>query len=488
MAFDRQERALREFKQIMEDLVNLLRTSARVELVYMCWVNHARQQFVWETNSTNLPNVMFKDRIAFEQHFLNDYKNIDQIKQLRVGDDVPKAKLMHYFKYVSAQSIVLVPFINRGETVALTVLESETPIDLQKINMQIHSYNNAIVNVLDTYLEVVDLNEQQHEWEDYEKSIKVLDYRLNRVELLVRLLDEMQKCIPTGGVSLVCPGMDSWNHVLSSKLSKNAPLLGLKMEEKSIANEAADRGEPVFDMHFNNNPKRISNRERLTEGASYAIPLLVNDRRQGILVAYDNDPLNFKESTKHKLANLVRIAALSIQSVVKKGVEHEDLMTSQFGAFMPEIWEAAIDNELSKLKTGRHPYSTWFGLVTPEDISGLRTRFRLEDLQRIQRDFVSFLNPSKYGIAGFIGYHSDYIYSFVIQSGTDEGVVEWMEKIKTKLAHGLRLSNGHNLTVAFKAGFTKLSEKDSNSYQVLNKAKQALNEVVKNDKSTLVEI
>ena len=84
MSFDRQKKALREFKQIMADLVYLLRTSSRVQLTYMCWVNHSRQQFVWECSSTNLPNVMFKDRVSFENHFLNDYKEISDIVQLKI--------------------------------------------------------------------------------------------------------------------------------------------------------------------------------------------------------------------------------------------------------------------------------------------------------------------------------------------------------------------------------------------------------------------
>ena len=79
MSFDRQEKALREFKKIMADLVHLVRTSSRVELAYICWVNHARQQFVWESNSTNLKNVMFKDRVPFNQHFLDEYKEIKEI-------------------------------------------------------------------------------------------------------------------------------------------------------------------------------------------------------------------------------------------------------------------------------------------------------------------------------------------------------------------------------------------------------------------------
>lgn len=227
MSFDRQEKALREFKQIMADLVHLLRTSSRVQLAYMCWVNHARQQFVWESNSTNLPNVMFKDRVAFDHHFLNDYKEITEIVQLKIGDDIAKGKLGHYFNFVNAKHMLIMPFINKGETVALTVLESENEIQLRELTDQLHAYNNAMVNVLDTYLEVVDLHEQQKEWEDYEQSLNALDYRLHRVDLLSKMLEEMQLFLPNGGVFLVTPAMDGWSNVLTSKFSKMPLILGL---------------------------------------------------------------------------------------------------------------------------------------------------------------------------------------------------------------------------------------------------------------------
>lgn len=486
MSLDRQEKALREFKQIMEDLVHLLRTSTRVELAYMCWVNHGRQQFVWETNSTNLPNVMFQDRVAFEHHFLDAYKGITEITQLTIGEDIAKGKLAHYFDFVNAKSMLLIPFRNKGETVAITVLESENEINLRDIKDQIHSYNNAMVNVLDTYLEVVDLHEQQSEWEEYEQSLNALDYRLHRVDLIARTLEEMQLLLPNGGACLITPGMESWSLVMTSKFAKNAPMIGLQMEEKSVAYDAVEKGEPVFSMHFNNNPKLISSREKRTEGASYAIPILIHDRRQGVIVAYDSDPLTFKDSTKHKLANLVRVASLSIQSVVRKSGMAEELLTQNFGAYMTEVWETSLQNELRKLKSQNNKH-TWFGLVSPDDLSSLRTRFRLEELQYIQKDFVTFLNPAKHGVPGYIGYNSDYVYGFIIQSSSEEAVNEWMESVKQKLMGGLPLSNGGSLDVSFKAGFTKLTPEDENSYQVLTKAKKALSEVVKNEKIELYE-
>lgn len=477
MALDRQDKALREFKQIMEDLVHLLRTSTRVQLTYMCWVNHSRQQFVWETNSTVLPNVMFQDRVNFEHHFLNDYKEIEDITVLKVGEDIAKGKLMHYFDFVQAKTMVLVPFRNKGETVAITVLESDLDIEVERIKDQILSYNNALVNVLDTYLEVVDLHEQQKEWEVYEKSLSKFNPRQHKVEILKTMLNEMQSCIPKGNVSLLCHGMDTWNVVLNSEKSAKPGKIGLKVEDKSVAYDALEKGEPVFSMHFNNNPKRISSGEGITEGASYAIPIVIHDRRQAVVVVSDDDPLSFKDSTKHKLSNLVRVASLTIQATLNKASMTTDLLTHSFDAYMPELWEATVDTELKRSNSASRT-KTWFGLISPDDISALRTKFRLEELQKIQEDFVRFLNPSVYGFPGFIGFNSDYVYSFIIQSDKEDAVEAWIEKFKTRLAHGLRLSNGHTINIRFKIGLTQLSEDCSNSYQVLTKAKKAHAEAV----------
>ena len=343
-----------------------------------------------------------------------------------------------------------------------------------------------MVNVLNTYLEIVNLHDRQNEWDEYELSLNKLDYRMHRVEMLSKLLEEIQSYLPSGKVSLVCPGMDSWNVVLNSKNSVQPPMIGLKLEERSAAYDAIEKGEPVFNIHFNNNPKLISSKEMPIDGASLCIPVMVHDRRQAVIVSSDKDALNYKESTKHKLINLVRIASLSIQSVTKKSGMADELFTQNFGAFMTELWESTIDHELNRLDE-ESPVMTWFGLISPEDPSTLRTRFRLDDLQKLQTDFVSFLNPTKHGVNGYIGYNSDYVYSFIIQSKKVSAVNDWMDSINTKLAHGFKTSSGSTIDVAFKAGYTKLTTDQTNSYQVLTRAKKALSEVVKNEEMELFE-
>lgn len=483
MSLDRQDKALREFKQIMADLVLLLRTSSKAELAYMCWVNQERQQFVWETNSTELPNVMFQDRIHFEQHFLDNYKDITEVTKLKVGEDIAKGKLAHYLNYVNATCIVLIPFINKGETVAITVLESDNDIELRSVNKQVYAYNNAMVNVLDTYLEIVDLHEDQNEWKEYENTLHTLDHRLHRVTLLYKMMDEIQHLVPTARVSFIAPGMDCWSQVLSTDNSPGKPSLGLLLEQGSAAYEAVEKGEPVFSMHFNNSPKIVSTQEGLVEGASLCIPLLIHDRRQGVFVVHDTDALTFKESTKHKLINMVRVTALSIQSVVKKAGMAEELLVEDFGAFMPDLWEESVNRMIGQ----EHPgVENWFGLVTPDDISSLRTRFRLDDLQRLQTEFVRFLNPANHKLPGFVGYNSDYVYAIILQSNEEDAVERWMESVRTSSASSNSGSEGQSLTVNFQAGFVPVNNTSGNAYEVLNNAKKALNEVVKNDDTDLV--
>ena len=63
-----------------------------------------------------------------------------------------------------------------------------------------------------------------------------------------------------------------------------------------------------------------------------------------------------------------------------------------------------------------------------------------------------------------------------------------MDSIRTKLAHGLKLSAGGTLNISFKAGVTKISTEDENAYQVLTKAKKALSEVLKNEEIEFFEV
>jgi hypothetical protein len=486
MGQKRQEKALREFKQVLNDLIFLLRSASEMETVYMYWINRSREQFVMETKSTMLDNVMFEDRIGFEHHFLDEYKDINEPTAIEIGEDIPASVLDHYYSDVPVQYVTLLPFVNNGETVAITVLESKDHIFSESKSDVIYSYVNALRNVLNTYLEISDLYEQQDEWIDYEALVSELEVRCHRAELVKKLLNLIQSFLNDGGVSFITQGMGGWCNVMNADEAKYAPPVGMTMEERSMAYEAVDQGEAEFAIHFNNNPKRLSPRELNSEGATLAIPLLMKDRRQGVVLVYDKNPLIFKESTKHKLINLVRIAGLQMLSNNPNLDIDDAIFTNQYQAFVPDLWEQMVNSELARLLSSEDKQHSWFGLVTLSNLPELRTKLRMEQLDQMQRDLVRAFNPSQFGHSGILGYQADYVYSFFIQSKDPDAVQNWTQSLKKKFSDSFQLNNGLEIETGIKVGFVKLDEEDMDSYQVLSNAKSALSQAMKSNKNEAI--
>ncbi len=479
MGQKRQEKALREFKQVLEDLVFLLRSASSMETVYMYWVNRSREQFVMETKSTSLSNVMFQDRVSFDKHFLKQYKDISEPITLEIGNGLSNEMLTHYYNEVPVRYVTILPFINNGQTVAITVLESSDHILSDDKSEVVYSYIGALRNVLNTYLEISDLYERQEEWIDYEERLDVLDTRSHRAELIARLLNTMQEFLHSGGVSYVAKGMDSWCNILNSEKARFAPPVGMPMENRTLAEEALEKGKPEFAIHFNNNPKRLSPRELHTEGATLAIPVLMNDRRQGLVLAYDDNPLIFKESTKHKLINLVRTCSLKIMANDSNLDVDENMLTNEYEAVIPDIWERMVDTELSRNRNELTKYHSWLGLITLSDLPGIRTKLRLEELHQMQKDLVRAFNPSRFGIPGIIGFHSDYVYTFFIQSKDRKAVEQWTKTLKQEFREPFELTNGKQIESGIKVGYTILDPGISDSYQAISHAKSALSQAMK---------
>ncbi len=479
MGEKRQEKSLREFKGVLNDLVFLLRSSSGVETCYLYWVNRTREQFVLETKATELSNVMFQDRISFYDHFLNEYKDITEPLGLTVGEQIEKDELLHYYDDIPVQHITLLPFINNGETVAITVLESEENTIDEEGSEVIYSYSDALRNVLNTYLEISDLYEDQEEWVDYEKSLEQLNIRSHRADLIYQMINEMQNYLQSGGVSFIAQGMQSWNNIFNSAGAQLAPPLGMPLKERTLGYEALQKGKPEFAIHFNDNPKRISPREQHTKGATLGIPLKFHDRRQGLVLVYDQNPLLFKESTKHKFINLVRMVELKIMANNPQLELSEPFLNNEYDAFLPDIWKRVVDTELETLAEQGSAYNTWFGLVTLSNLASLRTKLRMEDLDHMQKDLVNLFNPTRYGISGFIGSHSDYVYSFLIQSREDDTVQQWTKSLSERLYNPIELANGVQIKTSIKIGFTKLKAEQKDNYEVLSQAKTALSEAMK---------
>ncbi len=472
----REEKSLVEFKQIIDDVVHLLREAAQSQTAYLFWVNRARKQFVLETNSTTLPNVMFRDRVDFDQHYLKPYIDLESITQLKTGVDVDEDDLNHYYDFVPVRHLLLIPFRNNGETVAITVLETETKVSLQDYERSISAYRNAMANVLNTYLELTDLYNSEKVWTRYEESLSAISPKEHKAEILNSMAEEMQKILPDGGVTVVLRGMGVWTTVLNAKSSAKSLLPGLMMEEKSMAYDALQKGEPQFSIHFNQNPKRVSADEKHTDGATMAIPMLINGRRHGVVLAYDKNPLTFKESTKHQLINLVRVAVLSIQANLGKLPVDKDLFTGEHGNFIPDIWETTLAKEIERTENTEH--GLWFGMITIDDLQSLRSKQRLEELNRIQRTLVTLLNPSLFGFKGYIGFNSDYVFTCLLFCKNKEEHNRWIDAVNSRFEEPVELSDGKRIRLGIKQGYTRVNPAEHDIHTIIRKAKEALKGVL----------
>jgi hypothetical protein len=484
MSGRREEKALLEFKQVVKNIVQLLRKSMEADTTYIYWVNRIRKQFVLETSATILSNVMFRDRIEFDDFFLNEYRNLTEVTQLKVGEGVNQEELSHYHDVVPARFVTLIPFINNGETVALTVVESEHQPNLSDFGDVLSSFQSALRNVLNTYLEVTDLYEHQKQWSDYDVSLDQISPRMHRTEILDVMIAEMQKLLPEGGVSIAARGMGTWVTVMQSSGALNCPETGALIEEKSMAYDALEKGEPQFSIHFNQNPKRISSAEEHVEGATLAIPLLINDRRHAVVLACAPNPLVFKESTKHKLVNLVRLAALAIQVNLGKTEPEQNLLTSAHGSFIPEVWEKSLGRKIRSASGSER--TTWFGFVTVENLAELRASLRLEELMQLQRTLVSMMNPARHGFLGYIGFNTDYIYAFLLSGEQVKVYQDWFDTIDRLLDQPVELTNGKRVNVQVKIGSVTVHDQYKDVHEVVTAAKKALSEVVKSEVKSVI--
>lgn len=479
MGKKRQEKALREFKQVLDDLMFLLRNASGMQTVYMYWVNRSRKQFVMETQSTSCKEVMFQDRVDFGQHFLESYRDLTEPLTIQVGKEIEAGALSHYYNDVPVRYITILPFLNNNETVAITVLESENPVMANEKSEVIYSYINALRNVLNTYLEISDLYERQDEWAEYEEQLNVLNTRSHRAEIISRMLNAMQNLLHEGGVSFIGQNMDQWTNLLNADHAQFAPPVGMPMEERTLAYEALQKGNPEFSIHFNNNPKRLSPREIHTEGATLAIPLVMHERRQGLVLVYDKNPLIFKESTKHKLINFVRMASFKIMANDPKLDISKSLVTNEYHALLPDVWERIIQAELQRKNNDRTNNHSWFGLITLADLPGIRTKLRLEELNQMQHDLVVAFNPNRFGVSGSIGFHADYVYSFFLQSSNPNAIKEWTSSLRDEFRSPFKLSNGKEIQSGIKIGYVTIKNDLEDAYQVVNKAKAALSQAMK---------
>jgi len=483
----KEQQIIREFKDLLTDLAEMLRRATHTTTVYMYWVNKHRQQFVNEVASTKAVNAVFQDRIDFEDHFLHSFCDITEPIQIEVGRHIAKSDLNHYYGKTDVQYVTLIPFINKSETIAITALESEKQELDPDEEAALFFYEDALNKLLNTYLEVSNLSEDQQKWSEYEQAIKRIQSERRPVKVIQKLLEEINHYLPNGGALVASRGMDAWSTLLSNAEAQNPPLTGTRLEKGTIGYQALESGKAEFCIHFNGSPKRVAAREPMSNGATMAVPILVHDRRQALIMAYDENPLLFTESLKHKINNLCRICSLKLTASEPRSSLKENLFANAYSAFIPDIWEMSLKAELERAKT-EPDIHTWFGLVTLKDLSSLRTRYRFDELKSLQKEIIVTLNPSNFGLAGYLGSKTDYVYTFLIQGDTPDTIEIWNNALYELGNKKIQFSNGREERIEFIAGSAKITPDYKNIQTIIKQANIAFSDAFKSPGKLLSRI
>ncbi len=475
----REDQALRRFKEAVSELITLLRTSLGVPTVYLYWINRHREQFVLESSSTSLRGVVFQDRTSFDDHFLNGFREITEAEIVETGEEFPVSLLPHHVGEPDVKSLIIFPFVNKDETIALTVAESNEDGNPSDQDLEAaEAYQQALGNILKTYLELSELLGEEDRWQNFQSTAESYTERLSVQELLVKLTNDTAGLTQNGGAALLTRGIGSWHVLYESGKSGRGVRTGMRMTENAQANRALRSGKPEFSLHFNGNPKRVGNGEPFFEGASLSVPLTIHDRRQGVLVVWDENAMAFRESLKYMIADLARISGLQL-SQARYGIgATEDFSTGETEAYTREFLESALDNAL------KQPSGEEAGLhlvfISIKDYQNLRTSHRLESLKQMQRELAHDLNPNNAGTPGLVSFYADSQFLVLVhsgKSGLDKWLKEFYDIVQSKQGQGRVYISG----LDFYVGIHKIDVRDISAYDHIQAAKQQFNRAVKEE-------
>lgn len=476
----KEEKALQHFKDVLEDLLVMLRISCDSDTACMYWVNRKREQFVLESHSTLLRGVMYQDRVNFSDFPFEAWKDITEPVFIEVGKDLQMQDLSHHVNEHKIGHVLLLPFINNDETVSLTIVElSAEAIAHPELLQSCTSYLQSVGNILKTYLELSEMLEDERKWESYDHILDSFTAQKSAIVILDKIVTESVNLISNGGACLLARGMDGWHVVMSGATSSRIVPAGLKMSEASQCGLVLKSGVAEFSLHFNGNPKLISPKEPQTEGASLSVPLYSDRKCQAILVVWDNNPLIFRESLKHMVINMCRTAGLLLNENRDVNTGVDDLLLTTAGAYQLEVVERIVERELQRRKEGFKPVDTKLVLMTPAEYQIIRTRLKTESLRELQHALATDMNPNHSGFSGLVALYTESIYAVLIQSPEEGATDSWIEGFKSRVAGKANAGTVYEPGLKFHFGITALTETHKDAFMLIQDAKRALNFAVR---------
>jgi hypothetical protein len=328
-----------------------------------------------------------------------------------------------------------------------------------------------------------ELRAEQGQWMEYDQTLDdLLDMSMSK-KSIVQLLQASIKqlfAILTGqesesshlannptaqqnGLVFATPSAGEWVVVyeqpFSSSFSETEPAVGLRIEPHTLGMNALESGKPEFLVHANPSPYRLSSKESPAKGASFAIPILHDGRREGLFVFTHPNPRFFSGSVQHKLSNLVR--QLSIQLAMSMDVDQDTFFHDHSAVLMTDLWKISLERLLEgeigdtqkKTDAGSNPetslkeFHPHLIFATPQQLPALRARYRLEELQLLQEAMANALSPHKSGLKGWVGRYSEYVFVILLVGREDDLAERYKTAVASSLKTGLNISETQSIPV-----------------------------------------
>jgi hypothetical protein len=475
---EREEAILQQFRSLLSDITRLVRHATGARTVALHWVNKQREIYVPETHASNRPDVVFKDRIPFGSSFLDMYRDIEEAKWLKIGADIESDAISHYYDrtFTPTGYVFLQPFRSSGETVAITVIETESPEWTPSATEALSAYAASLDNLLHTYLELSNLLDSQKGWLDYDRALDELMRRRDAVSIVWDMARMAAELIPYSEVSLIMKGYSEWK--VMGRFGSHKGLPATAVSTPSMVMEALKTDAAIFSLHINGSPTRINSREASASGASFALPVRTSSGTQAVMLINHPDALSFHDANRHQLTNLVRMVGLKLDSIVRNA--KGDLFNAGNSAIRPELADAIIELELDRMRESESgtEIHAWVGYATAADYSAIRTRLSTDELKEFHRNILSQLAQNENGVATLVMYHADHIHGFIVFGKDEDDIQKWGSSLNKRIAKTVR-TGSLDIVPVLHLSAVKLRPGFDDAYAVHEHARKALSQIVR---------
>lgn len=475
---EREEAILQQFRSILSDLVRMLRHSTGAKTIALHWVNRQREIFVPEAYSSARTDVVFKDRIPFDETYLHKFKDQTESVWLKIGDALQSDQITHYYdrSYTPSGYVYIQPFQTNNETIALTVIECDHSEWDSSSSESISAFSASLDNLLHTYLELSNLLEAQKGWLDYEKAIDDLLRQREPSLILWEMARLAQRIIPGSEVSLCVKEFNDWK--LIGTLGQAFVLPGTRVNQPSLVHEAITSDTSKFSIHINGSPHRVTTSEISPRGASIAIPIKTPHNTLAILLVNHSDALSFNDANRHQLLNMVRLVGLKLE-LMHKNIK-SDLIHAQNGSLKSEFADHVIEHELVMLRSSndsKPSYHVWLGYASLVDYNGIRTKLSTDQLKKVHQDILHLMSAPDPGTECLTIFHTDHIYGFMVYADQEDEIQKWGTSLNKRLHSQLHWDIPETASLHLSA--VHLQPTYADAFSVHERARKALNTLIR---------